>query len=55
MYALHSISPFPPSHLCSVAVHLERRGYLPEDAVRFWVAELSSGLAYLHKQRIVHR
>ncbi|THV07983.1 kinase-like protein [Dendrothele bispora CBS 962.96] len=35
--------------------HLERRGHIPESIVKFWVAELSSGLAYLHKQRIVHR
>ncbi|OCH84727.1 kinase-like protein [Obba rivulosa] len=35
--------------------HLERKGRLPEDAVRFWTAELSLGLEYLHKQRIIHR
>jgi serine/threonine kinase 32 len=49
-----SIPPlFPPPDLS--LVHLERKGGLPEDAVKFWVAELSSGLAYLHKQHIVHR
>ncbi|TRM64710.1 kinase-like domain-containing protein [Schizophyllum amplum] len=35
--------------------HLERKGHIPEDVVRFWVAELSSGLAYLHRKKIVHR
>ncbi|KAL4066732.1 kinase-like domain-containing protein [Scleroderma yunnanense] len=35
--------------------HLERKGSFPEDAVRFWVAELASALAYLHRRRIVHR
>lgn len=35
--------------------HLERLGHLPEEAVRFWVAELSSALDYLHSKRIVHR
>ncbi|KAL1732411.1 kinase-like domain-containing protein [Schizophyllum commune] len=35
--------------------HLERKGHIPEEVVRFWVAELSSGLAYLHKRKIVHR
>ncbi|OSX58724.1 hypothetical protein POSPLADRAFT_1075693 [Postia placenta MAD-698-R-SB12] len=35
--------------------HLERLGRIPQDIVRFWTAELSSAIAYLHKQRIVHR
>ncbi|KAJ8093042.1 hypothetical protein PM082_020523 [Marasmius tenuissimus] len=35
--------------------HLERKGPLPELAVRFWTAEIASGLAYLHKNKIVHR
>ncbi|KZT18115.1 kinase-like protein [Neolentinus lepideus HHB14362 ss-1] len=35
--------------------HLERKGYLGEEAVRFWVAEIASGLEYLHQQRIIHR
>ncbi|KAL5526355.1 hypothetical protein ACEPAF_8078 [Sanghuangporus sanghuang] len=35
--------------------HLERKGIIEEPAVRFWVAELSSALSYLHKQRIIHR
>ena len=38
-----------------LSVHLERKGALAEDVVRFWVAELASALAYLHKRRIVHR
>jgi serine/threonine kinase 32 len=28
---------------------------MQEDTVRFWVAELSSALDYLHRQRIIHR
>ena len=39
----------------SAAVHLERLRYIPEKVVRFWTAELSSALEYLHKQRIIHR
>ncbi|TFK40032.1 kinase-like domain-containing protein [Crucibulum laeve] len=35
--------------------HLERRTHIKEDVVRFWMAELSSGLEYLHRQRIIHR
>ncbi|TBU33457.1 kinase-like protein [Dichomitus squalens] len=35
--------------------HLERLRYIPENVVRFWTAELSSALEYLHKQRIIHR
>ncbi|EMD33910.1 hypothetical protein CERSUDRAFT_117440 [Gelatoporia subvermispora B] len=35
--------------------HLERKGRLPEETVRFWVAELSLALEYLHKQHIIHR
>ncbi|KAI0924057.1 hypothetical protein AcV5_009419 [Taiwanofungus camphoratus] len=35
--------------------HLERLGSLSESAVRFYVAELSSALAYLHDHRIIHR
>lgn len=56
---------FPPpsapsafnSHLrfyCGV-VHLERLGCLPEDTVRFYVAELASALVYLRDKRIMHR
>ncbi|PCH42244.1 kinase-like protein [Wolfiporia cocos MD-104 SS10] len=35
--------------------HLDRLKRIPEDTVRFWTAELSSALSYMHKQRIVHR
>ncbi|KAF4571349.1 hypothetical protein EYR36_008678 [Pleurotus pulmonarius] len=35
--------------------HLERKGQIQEDVVRFWMAELSSALEYLHQQRIIHR
>lgn len=35
--------------------HLERLGSLPEETVRFWVAELSSALSFLHVNRIMHR
>lgn len=36
-------------------VHLERRGRLDEEIVRFWAAELASAVHYLHRQRIIHR
>ncbi|KIY67968.1 kinase-like protein [Cylindrobasidium torrendii FP15055 ss-10] len=35
--------------------HLERKGSIPEEVVKFWIAELSCGLEYLHKKKIVHR
>ncbi|KAG1780984.1 kinase-like domain-containing protein [Suillus placidus] len=35
--------------------HLERLGSLPEDTVRFYVAEIASALAFLHEHRIMHR
>jgi len=35
--------------------HLERLGSLTEETVRFYVAEISSALAYLHDHRIIHR
>jgi len=35
--------------------HLERLGSMPEDTVRFYVAQLSSGLAFLHEMGIMHR
>ncbi|KAK7690560.1 hypothetical protein QCA50_005658 [Cerrena zonata] len=35
--------------------HLERRGRLDEEIVRFWAAELASAVHYLHRQRIIHR
>lgn len=36
-------------------VHLERKGHIGEEVVRFWMAELSGALEYLHRQRIIHR
>jgi serine/threonine protein kinase len=36
-------------------VHLERLGSLPEETVRFYVAQLSSALAFLHDNGIMHR
>ncbi|KAJ3981105.1 kinase-like domain-containing protein [Lentinula detonsa] len=35
--------------------HLERKGPLPEKVVAFWLAQLASAIAYLHKQHIIHR
>jgi len=35
--------------------HLERQGSLSEAAVRLWMAEVSSALAFLHDKKIVHR
>ncbi|KAJ3029603.1 hypothetical protein HDV00_009531 [Rhizophlyctis rosea] len=35
--------------------HLDRMGTFTEDMVRFYVAEVASGLKYLHSKRIVHR
>ncbi|GLB41972.1 putative agc yank protein kinase [Lyophyllum shimeji] len=35
--------------------HLERLGSLQEDVVRFYVAQLSSALAFLHDNNIMHR
>ncbi|KAF9234139.1 kinase-like domain-containing protein [Melanogaster broomeanus] len=35
--------------------HLDRKGELSEDIVRFWVVELISALVYLHRRRIIHR
>ncbi|KAG7086527.1 hypothetical protein E1B28_002478 [Marasmius oreades] len=35
--------------------HLERKGPLPELAVRHWTAEVASALGYLHGQKIIHR
>ncbi|KAJ8521104.1 hypothetical protein ONZ45_g2147 [Pleurotus djamor] len=35
--------------------HLERKNQIPEEVVRFWMAELASGLEYLHRQKIIHR
>ncbi|KAF8585440.1 kinase-like protein [Ramaria rubella] len=35
--------------------HLERLGTLTEDTVRFYMAELSSAIAFLHEKKIIHR
>jgi len=35
--------------------HLERLGSMPEETVRFYVAQLSSALAFLHEMGIMHR
>ncbi|KZO90712.1 kinase-like protein [Calocera viscosa TUFC12733] len=35
--------------------HLDRNGPMAEEVVRFYVAELSSAISYLHDKRIVHR
>ncbi|KAI0267671.1 kinase-like protein [Gloeopeniophorella convolvens] len=35
--------------------HLNTRGNFPERMVRFWMAELASGLVYLHSKGIMHR
>ncbi|KDQ61652.1 hypothetical protein JAAARDRAFT_54998 [Jaapia argillacea MUCL 33604] len=35
--------------------HLERLGSLPEETVRYYVAEISSALSFLHENRIIHR
>ena len=48
----------PLSALCSsipCKVHLERLGSLSEEVVRFYVAQLSSALAFLHESGIMHR
>lgn len=41
--------------MLAVTVHMERRVGIPEKIVRFWVAEITSALEYLHQQRIIHR
>ncbi|KAH7881789.1 kinase-like domain-containing protein [Phlebopus sp. FC_14] len=35
--------------------HLERLNTVPEETVRFHIAEISSALAFLHENRIMHR
>ncbi|EIW58698.1 kinase-like protein [Trametes versicolor FP-101664 SS1] len=35
--------------------HLERLGSLPEETVRYYVAEISSALSFLHERKIIHR
>jgi serine/threonine protein kinase len=47
--------PYVPHSDGPPLVHLERKGDLSEHIVRFWMAELTSALVYLHKRRIIHR
>ena len=35
--------------------HLDRMGFMKEEMVRFYVAEIALALDYLHKKGIVHR
>ncbi|KAH9852103.1 kinase-like protein [Lenzites betulinus] len=35
--------------------HLERLGSLSEEVVRYYIAEISSALAFLHDRKIIHR
>ncbi|KAH8980894.1 kinase-like domain-containing protein [Lactarius akahatsu] len=35
--------------------HINTKGNFPENVVRFWTAELASGLVYLHSKGIMHR
>lgn len=37
------------------SVHMLREYAFSEEAVRFYAAELSSALIYLHEHRIIHR
>jgi serine/threonine kinase 32 len=36
-------------------VHLERLGSMEENVVRFYVAQLSAGLSFIHEMGIMHR
>jgi len=36
-------------------VHLDRAGAMSEDVVRFYIAEISMAIDYLHSKKIVHR
>ena len=36
-------------------VHLDRAGAMPEEVVRFYVAEIAMVVDYLHRKKIVHR
>lgn len=50
------ISIFRAQGIYQTAVdHLNTRGTFPENIVRFWTAELASGLVYLHGKGIMHR
>jgi serine/threonine kinase 32 len=47
---------YHPSHrLTFGTVHLDRLGSLPEESVRFHMAELSSAVCFLHEKHIMHR
>ncbi|EKM78124.1 hypothetical protein AGABI1DRAFT_114943 [Agaricus bisporus var. burnettii JB137-S8] len=35
--------------------HMNSQRHIPEEAIVFWIAELSCALDYLHRQRIIHR
>ncbi len=50
-----SDNPFSWLICVILVVHLDRKGTIQEDTVRFWMAELASALEYLHRQRIIHR
>ena len=52
--SLH-VSYLPDVMRCVVIVHLERLGSLTEETVRFYVAEISSALSFLHEKKIIHR
>jgi serine/threonine kinase 32 len=43
------------SFLITRAVHIDTKGYFPENVARFWLAEIACGLAFLHERRIIHR
>jgi serine/threonine kinase 32 len=49
----------PHCHLLTLGVlctvHLDRAGAMNEETVRFYIAELSLAVDYLHQKRIVHR
>lgn len=35
--------------------HLDRNSELPEDQIRFWMAEVALGIEYLHVKGVIHR
>lgn len=49
------LSCLPSSPSSIPTVHLDRLGTLSEEVVRFYVAQLSSALAFLHENHIMHR
>ena len=50
-----SISITHTGGLTFSTVHLDRLGSLPEETVKFYMAELSSALCFLHDKHIMHR